>query len=201
MNTKTNENQNENQNENKNDERKQITINGINNKYQIKKVTQKKELPKTRQEVKKWKINNDYFSKDEQLDLLQKEEGQYYFLLVQQIERKIQSYKHQDMEKKRVDEKNFISLKGVIELLCNSHLSCYYCKEDIFILYKIVRENKQWTLDRINNDIGHNTGNVIISCLECNLKRRRQTKDNYLFTKQLKIVQIEKNVDNNKKLN
>ena len=58
----------------------------------------------------------------------------------------------------------------------------------MFLLYDIVREAKQWTLDRINNDIGHNTDNVLISCLECNLKRRRTNKDAFLFTKQLVIV-------------
>ena len=58
----------------------------------------------------------------------------------------------------------------------------------MFLLYDIVREAKQWTLDRINNDIGHNIDNVLISCLECNLKRRRTNKDAFLFTKQLVIV-------------
>ena len=56
------------------------------------------------------------------------------------------------------------------------------------LIYKEVRAKKQWTLDRIDNDIGHNNGNVIISCLECNLKRRRTNMDKFKFTKQLRIV-------------
>jgi len=67
-------------------------------------------------------------------------------------------------------------------------LKCHYCNEKTYILYDLVRETKQWTLDRINNDIGHNTDNVLISCLDCNLKRRRTSKDAFLFTKQLTIV-------------
>ena len=46
---------------------------------------------------------------------------------------------------------------------------------------------EQWSLDRIDNSIPHTNDNVIISCLKCNLQRRCQNKDNFLFTKQLKI--------------
>jgi hypothetical protein len=52
----------------------------------------------------------------------------------------------------------------------------------------MVRENKQWTLDRIDNNLGHNEDNVVIACLECNLKRRRTNQSKFLFTKQLKIT-------------
>jgi len=79
-------------------------------------------------------------------------------------------------------------MKYTIEKLYNSELKCYYCSEKVFILYDIVRETKQWTLDRIDNDIGHIKDNVIISCLGCNLKRRRTSKDAFLFTKKLNIV-------------
>ena len=58
----------------------------------------------------------------------------------------------------------------------------------MYILYEKTREQKQWTLDRINNDIGHNTDNVVISCLECNLKRRKTNQSAFLFTKQLNLV-------------
>ncbi len=49
-------------------------------------------------------------------------------------------------------------------------------------------KKKQWTLDRINNDIGHNNGNLVVACLECNLKRRRTNKDAFMFTKNMVIV-------------
>ena len=59
------------------------------------------------------------------------------------------------------------------------------------ILYKRVREDYQWTLDRIDNNIGHTCDNTIIACLKCNLQRRRINKGAFLFTKQLKIIKQE----------
>ena len=57
-------------------------------------------------------------------------------------------------------------------------------------MYKKVRHNKQWTLDRLNNDIGHFTDNVVISCLSCNLKKRRMDEEKFKFSKQLIITKI-----------
>ena len=54
----------------------------------------------------------------------------------------------------------------------------------------MARENYQWTLDRIDNDQGHNIDNILISCLECNLKRRCRSKDKFLMGKQLKIMRF-----------
>lgn len=60
----------------------------------------------------------------------------------------------------------------------------------MLIFYQKVREISQWTLDRVDNDLSHKNDNVIIACLKCNLDRRRQNKDKFLFTKQLKINKI-----------
>ena len=68
-------------------------------------------------------------------------------------------------------------------------IKCYYCKCFMFILYEFARENKQWSLDRIDNELGHNKDNIVLSCLECNLKKRKIRKESFLFTKNLKIVQ------------
>jgi hypothetical protein len=56
------------------------------------------------------------------------------------------------------------------------------------VLYDISRENKQWSVDRIDNNKGHIFDNFHLACLECNLKRRCKTDDKFLFTKQLNII-------------
>jgi len=67
-------------------------------------------------------------------------------------------------------------------------LKCRYCDVEMNLLYDISREKKQWTIDRINNDLGHILNNFHLACLECNLKRRRRTDEKYLFTKKLNII-------------
>ena len=99
--------------------------------------------------------------------------------------------KQQDLLKGKYLVKDFVSFKEVIELLNESNMKCHYCACETYLLYEIVRENKQWSLDRINNDIGHNRNNLLIACLECNLKRRRTNKDAFMFTKNLKIVRLD----------
>lgn len=108
-----------------------------------------------------------------------------------QIVAKIGSYRKQDRNKQRYDEDKFIKFEETVELLVASKLLCHYCKDKLYLFYQDVREKKQWTLDRVNNDIGHYANNVVISCLDCNLKRRTTNKDHFLFTKQLKLVKKE----------
>ena len=109
-------------------------------------------------------------------------------LIVSHIKSKISSYKQQDILKKKLNEEAFVTFNDVIKLLIETNMKCYYCACETYLLYEIVREMKQWSLDRINNDIGHNKHNLVICCLECNLKRRRTNKDAFFFTKNLKIT-------------
>lgn len=100
---------------------------------------------------------------------------------------KLKSYKNQDLKKKRFDNETFISYDEIIEKLIISKLNCYYCKNDVILLYNEKRDNKQWSLDRIDNSICHTNNNTVISCLQCNLQKRCRDKDKFKFTKQMKI--------------
>jgi precorrin-3B methylase len=108
-------------------------------------------------------------------------------LLKREIEKKINSYKSQDITKKIYNELILISLSDTIEKLVCSKLKCHYCKENVLLFYKNVRDSKQWTLDRIDNDLCHSNENTLIACLHCNLQRRTRDMEKFLFTKQLKI--------------
>lgn len=112
-------------------------------------------------------------------------------LLIREIENKLNSYKHQDIDKKILNENKFINLSEVIEKLVSSKLKCFYCKNKLCIFYQNIRDEKQWTLDRIDNKLGHHNDNTLIACLKCNLQRRRQNMEAFKFTKQLKIKKIE----------
>jgi 5-methylcytosine-specific restriction endonuclease McrA len=150
---------------------------------------------KNRVETKTWGLNESELTHKFQFDFINDPnifnnpfKDKYITKLTTHIKSKLLSYKQQDIMKKRFNEHEFVSLKDTIQLLQESKLCCCYCSEDVYVLYEKVRENKQWSLDRINNNIGHNTGNLVIACLECNLKRRRTNKDAFMFTKNMVII-------------
>lgn len=174
------------------DHEKKVEISGTNNRYLIKKLKKEHKEVKTRKITEKMGLPAESFLIDNQNKLLDELyrniDTPEHRQCLSQLETKLNSYKHQDIIKKRYDEASFIKTKETINKLHECGLKCHYCNEKIYILYDLVREMKQWTLDRINNDNGHNSDNVVISCLDCNLKRRRTSKDAFLFTKQLTIV-------------
>jgi hypothetical protein len=174
---------------------KKIIFTGTTTKYQMKKINNTVKEKKMRIETQTWGLNETELSFEMQLNILNelvlnndKINDKYSKLIINHIKTKIQSYKQQDIIKKKYNEDDFINLEQVINLLQETKLKCHYCSCETFLLYEIVREMKQWSLDRINNDIGHNKNNLVIACLECNLKRRRTNKDSFMFTKNLKIV-------------
>ena len=116
-------------------------------------------------------------------------------IVIQQINRKIYSYKQQDIIKKLLNESEFITFDSIINKMVECELKCYYCSCEMNVLYDISREMTQWTVDRIDNDLGHNLTNYYLACLECNLKRRRRSDHKFLFTKQLKLVKLDRETE------
>jgi hypothetical protein len=175
---------------------KVINISGIHNRYMIKKYNTFEEKKIYRYISEKWDFDNKYYLHSEQLNLLNKsdincfENENIWSLMNKEICNKISSYKHQDIIKKIFDKEKFISRSDVLEKMKECQLTCYYCKTYVCILYEKLRENNQWTVDRIDNNYGHNNNNYYISCLDCNLKRGRQNDQNFKFTKQLNIKKV-----------
>ena len=117
--------------------------------------------------------------------------------IIQQINCKISSYRQQDIRKDLHEKQNLITIDNVIEKLVISKLKCFYCKIPLLIVFDKIRDQNQWTLDRLNNYDEHTNKNTIISCLKCNLERRRKNSEKFLFTKQLQTNQIKiKKIEN-----
>ena len=104
-----------------------------------------------------------------------------------ELKKKLSSYKQQDRTKKKHDADKFITLTSLVQKLVESQLKCHYCQDMVHITGDKKREKKQWTLDRVDNNLGHLEDNVVIACLDCNLKRRCIDKDKFMFTKRLKV--------------
>jgi len=111
-----------------------------------------------------------------------------------ELKAKINSYKQQDIKKDYHEYANLITLDNVIEKLVSCKLKCYYCNKNMKLFFEKVRDEEQWTLDRLNNYDEHSNENTIVCCLKCNLQRRRKNSDKFLFTKQLEnnIIKIKK---------
>jgi len=175
---------------------KKIIFTGTTTKYQMKKVdanNEKKEKKKKKVETNTWNLNEEELSFEMQLEILKNifnnlsNSSKLTSFIVSHIKTKMSSYKHQDVLKNIFLEPEFVTFEYIIDLLNTCNMKCHYCSCETYLLYEFVREMKQWSLDRIDNDIGHNKGNLVIACLECNLKRRRTNKDAFFMTKNLTI--------------
>jgi hypothetical protein len=150
-------------------------------------------IPQKREAVKKWRwIEDRDYSHEEELEMLKNPHKE----IKQQIKMKLSSYKGQDYKhylnenaehkhttfhsihkegtiKECVASIETIQLDEIIDLLVQSKLLCYYCSHPVKLIYRYMRDERQWTLDRINNHGDHTKENCVICCLKCNLERRR----------------------------
>ena len=190
---------------NNNNNIKQIILSSCLNKY-----TKKEQFKRKVTNMKKWNFTNEEVSSfDTQLnvvkyicdyivtkdinDIIFKNDSSKNNLIsiyIQEIKKKLYGYKSQDQNKNIYDETQFINLSNTMQLLMECELKCFYCKNHVKVIYEWVREPNQWSLERLNNNMGHNVGNVVIACLNCNLKRNTMYHERYLFTKQMNIKKI-----------
>lgn len=158
----------------------------------------KTNIPHIRVDASSWTFSEDVYSPENQLQVIQCiHDNSYNFIdntskiALQQINKKLYSYKQQDVLKHHYDTTSFIYLQHVIDTMLESELKCYYCQMSMNVLYDISRESKQWTVDRIDNNLGHNVDNYYLACLECNLKRRCRNDDKFRLYKQMRLVKLE----------
>ena len=150
---------------------------------------------------KKWDFDADNYSRDYQFFLLSElhpdskslttttpKSEQHATILKQQIHTKWYGYRAQDIEKLIFSPEEFVSETDIVELLIYSQLSCFYCRENVQLLYENVRDPKQWSIERIDNKHGHNKENVVIACLGCNVRRKTMYHERFRATKQLCIT-------------
>ena len=137
--------------------------------------------------IKKREVSRTWdFSYDDQLNLIncldETDTDSASKAIFHELNKKMSGYKRQDLKKGLYDEKQFIDLVDVIDKLRECLLRCHYCSKEMLVLYDLSRESRQWTVDRIDNDKGHNMGNYHLACLECNLKRRRTNDEKFLLS-------------------
>jgi len=180
------------------DQPKKINITGTQNKYQMNKLIKDNNInkePKKRVASEKWLFPDECLTYSYQVCIIDsilkndfKHSDEITKIAIQEINKKISGYKQQDAIKKHYDANKFLTFNYVVTRLDEAKLKCHYCNCEMAILYDLSREMKQWSVDRIDNDKGHNNDNFHLACLDCNLKRRRRTDKKFLFTKQLNIV-------------
>ena len=162
------------------EDNKKINIVGTNNRYMIKKVLKEPDVKR----VKNLDLPDDL----NQLDLINNNQNPNVQLIIREINKKISGYKQQDIKKNLYEKEKFITFDSIIKNMRETELKCRYCKSEMYVLYDKIRDGNQWSVDRVDNDVGHNIDNFHLACLTCNLKRRRTSDDKFLFTKQLSII-------------
>ena len=111
-------------------------------------------------------------------------------ILLSHLKTKQSGYRSQDVLKGFYDPDRFVQVSDIVDLLIDSGLSCFYCRKWATLFYENVRDPRQWSLERVSNEDGHNRGNIVIACLDCNMRRRTMYQDRYIATKQLRVNKL-----------
>ena len=105
-----------------------------------------------------------------------------------ELRKKHSSYKSQDKQNHKFDLEQHITLEQMIDKLIDCQLKCYYCNKEVVLLYNKKKDPIQWTLERLNNNLGHYDSNTCISCLKCNLGRRTDNHEYYKKAKTMVLI-------------
>jgi 5-methylcytosine-specific restriction endonuclease McrA len=111
--------------------------------------------------------------------------------ILREIDLKRKAYIYQDKHHEIYDTRFTVTTDRIVELLVAAELLCHYCREICQVVYKETMCRRQWTLDRIDNNYGHNDANVVIACLDCNLKRGTMDAERFRQGKQFTFRKVE----------
>ena len=111
--------------------------------------------------------------------------------MIREIDMKRKAYIYQDKHHEIYDPRYSITTDRIVELLVAAELLCFYCREICQVTYKEAMCRRQWTLDRVDNNYGHNDTNVVIACLDCNLKRGTMDAERFRQGKQFTFQKME----------
>ena len=111
--------------------------------------------------------------------------------ILREIDLKRKAYIYQDKHHEIYDTRFTVTTDRIVELLVAAELLCHYCREICQVVYKETMCRRQWTLDRIDNNYGHNDANVVIACLDCNLKRGTIDAERFRMGKQFTFRKVE----------
>uniref|UniRef100_A0A6C0ET23 Uncharacterized protein n=1 Tax=viral metagenome TaxID=1070528 RepID=A0A6C0ET23_9ZZZZ len=124
-------------------------------------------------------------------NIINKEIIEFVKEMTKLLKQKFSSYKSQDKQSHKFDPVQHITYEQMIEKIYVSKLKCYYCCCELSIIYNRKRLKSQWTLERLNNNLGHYDTNTCICCLDCNLKRRTENHEYFKKSKQT-IIKLER---------
>ena len=107
-----------------------INITGVNNRYMMKKLIKNhKEENENKKRIvtQKWSFSKEYYEYNQQMNLINEiynnndndNDKEAIKTTIQEIKRKISSYKQQDILKKHWDEENFLTLDLFWETACD----------------------------------------------------------------------------------
>jgi hypothetical protein len=142
-----------------------------------------------RAETRRWTVTSAELGHAEQLDSLRANSSR----ILSKIAAKLRHYRRQDERKGRGSSGGgkAMDVAGVARMLLDCDMTCVFCGRPVVLLYEHAREPTQWTLDRVDNDRGHDADNVEIACLACNLGRRRIGHAEFQFSKNLVVEKLE----------
>ena len=104
------------------------------------------------------------------------------------IARRLASYAMQDRRRRGVTAE--IHVDDVIKKLVDARGACHYCGQRMKLASVVARDLQQWSLDRLDNSQPHTDANTVVSCLGCNLRKRRRNPEQFKLGASLKVKQV-----------